>query len=505
MTLNQVEYNCHNLSTLGCELVFTQDVLGNYHSFYWRLTIPELNLENNSNGSKLFPLVKDTYIERIKRVLTNKIPEQCQTILCYESYPLTFELIISPIILPNGTAELVLVMGNLLHNPNFFLSSNSSFNSLLPRNSDPYQKLLINIARKIRRTLDLETIWQQTVNSIGEGLQVNRCLLLAPTEINQYLEIKAEYCESQYTSLLGYRFNFHDYPEVKEAILFRQPTFVDLDGKTASAALSVLLVPTFHQQQFNGIIALHQCDRHRQWNQAELELVQELADQVGTAIAHATIYGKLEKANKEAEEASRLKSEFLASTSHELRTPLNGILGFLRLILDDMADDKEEERQFIDQAYNSAIHLLNLINDILDIAKIEAGKLEFQLEAISLNDICDDIYKFAHNQAEKKNLYFNIDLPSTYDQILLHADYQRLLQVMLNLVSNSLKFTTEGGIDITAEIIPKKVTFKQITLPGIVKISVADTGIGVSLDKQDKLFETFYQVDGSRTKAYGGT
>jgi signal transduction histidine kinase len=500
MTLNQVKHNCQTLSSLGAELVFTQDALGNYHSFYWQWNIPELNFVNDSDDIKLFPQNKDTYFQSIERILTNKIPEQCHCILCYKNHCLTFKLIISPIILPNGEAKLVLVMGNLLKDEQI-----SSTLSLLPVNPDRYQKLLINIARKIRRTLNLETIWQQTVDSIGEGLQVNRCLLLAPTNEDEYLEIKAEYCDPHYNSLLGYRFNFHNYEEIKEAILFRQPTYIDLDGKTASQALSVLLVPTFHQQEFNGIIALHQCDHNRQWNQAELELVQELADQVGTAIAHATIYQKLELANKEAEEASRLKSEFLASTSHELRTPLNGMLGFLRLVLDDMADDVEEEKQFIDQAYNSALHLLNLINDILDIAKIEAGKLEFQLETISLNQICDDIYKFAHSQGKKKNLYINIDLPATYDQILLYGDYQRILQIMLNLVSNSLKFTHEGGIDITAEIIPKQVTFQDITHSGMIKISVADTGIGVSLEKQDKLFETFYQVDGSRTKTYGGT
>jgi signal transduction histidine kinase len=267
----------------------------------------------------------------------------------------------------------------------------------------------------------------------------------------------------------------------------------------------VLLVPTFYQQEFNGIIVLHQCDRVRQWNQAELELVQELADQVGTAMAHAMLYQKLEQANIEAKEASRLKSEFLASTSHELRTPLNGILGFLKLILDDMTDSREEEREFLDQAYHSALHLLNLINDILDIAKIEAGKLEFNLNTISLQKIYQDIEKFARTQAQNKNLSFNINLPPTYDQILLYADYQRLLQIMLNLVSNSLKFTHTGGIEITTEIIPKTIKFKEKIFPGMVKISVADTGIGVSLEKQEKLFETFYQVDGSRTKAYGGT
>ncbi|BAQ64159.1 ATP-binding protein [Geminocystis sp. NIES-3709] len=501
MTLNIVKNNFQNLGDLGSELVFTQDVLGNYHSFYWRSNLPELGVITNDSIIKLSPFAKSAYLERIERILTRKIPEQCHCILCYEDHSLPFELIISPIILPSGNAELVLVMGHLLQEQEICLTTTSS----LPTNPDPYQKLLTTIARKIRATLNLETIWQQTVDSIGKALSTNRCLLFSPTKEEEYLEIKAEYCDPRYPSILGRRFNFHDYPVIKDVVFERKPKIIVGTLYPSCDALSVLLVPTFYHDQFNGIICLHQCDRLRQWNQAELELVQELADQVGTAIAHAMLYQKLEQANTQAEEASRLKTEFLASTSHELRTPLNGIIGFLRLILDDMTDSREEELEFLDQAYHSALHLLNLINDILDIAKIESGKLEFNLDTISLNNIYNDIYKFAHNQAEKKNLSLNIHLPATYDQILVYADYQRLLQIMFNLVGNSLKFTRVGGIEITTEIIPKTFILKGMTLPGMVKISVADTGIGVSLDKQEKLFETFYQVDGSRTKAYGGT
>jgi len=497
---NIVEYNNgHIFSILGAELVFTQNAQGDYLSFYW-----QSGFDNQANPEQniLKPLLKDTYLERIQRVITRKIPEQCNYIFCHHEHCIPFELIISPIILSNGDVESVLVMGRRLQETPH-LSPDAT--SALPTNPDPYQKLLTNIARKIRRTLNLETIWQQTVDSIGEALKVSRCLLLIPSHNHQLLEVKAEYCQSQYKSVFGLQVDSQEYEEIKKAILSRQGVSFDPRVYPSCDAVSVLLVPTFYQQELNGIICLHQCDRPREWNEAEWELVQELADQVGTAMAHATIYQKLEIANQEAKEASRLKSEFLASTSHELRTPLNGILGFLKLVLDDMADDKEEEREFIDQAYNSALHLLNLINDILDIAKIEAGKMEFELTTICFNQICDEIYKFAHSQAQKKNLYFKIDLPSTYDEILIHADYQRLLQVMLNLVGNSLKFTHEGGIEIRGEIIPKQIHLKDETLPGLLKISVEDTGIGVSLDKQERLFETFYQVDGSRTKAYGGT
>jgi signal transduction histidine kinase len=262
------------------------------------------------------------------------------------------------------------------------------------------------------------------------------------------------------------------------------------------------------------------------WSETDQQVLQQVVDQAGTAIAHALLLEEsrllvadleqvndslmrqqsdLEEARQQAEAASRLKSDFLANTSHELRTPLNGMLGFLKLILDGMVDDPEEQTQFIDEAYRSAMHLLNLINDILDIAKIEAGKMQLDLNPIELDDLMGAVENFTRPQAQQKQLGFEIRTPDTRDKVILYGNYQRLLQVMLNLVGNAIKFTHEGSITISAEVIPGKVVVQEEEKPGTVKISVADTGIGVSLDKQDKLFQTFSQVDGSRTRQYGGT
>ena len=170
-----------------------------------------------------------------------------------------------------------------------------------------------------------------------------------------------------------------------------------------------------------------------------------------------------------------------------------------------MADDPEEQHEFIEEAYKSSIHLLNLINDILDIAKIEAGKMDLELTEVELDDLFQNVDNLIRNQAEQKGLNLQFKLPATMTPVILYGNYQRLLQVILNLVGNGIKFTQEGGIVISAEVNNKKVESQGIELPGMVKISVADTGIGVSLEKQNKLFENFYQVDGSRTKSYGGT
>ncbi|MGK7876065.1 MAG: ATP-binding protein [Xenococcaceae cyanobacterium] len=505
MKASPAQFNSICWQDLGAELVFTQDYSGKYLSFYWQ-DAQDYGLSNeqvlgSSPEQILTPVAPEAYFERIRRVIERRIPEQCHWQFEYRGQSFPFELVITPILPRNGQAKSVLVMGHLLSEAEMPLTTNSA----LPANPDPYQKLLTNIARKIRSTLDLEKIWMQTVDSLGEALQVSRCLIVSYNPEKEQLDVKAEYCQKPCKSMLGRRLDWQSEPYLKQAISFREPVVVDQIVPDIFKQKSALLVSTFYHNQRNGLICLMQCDRRRHWSQAEMELVQELADQVGTAIAHATLYQELKRARIEAEEASCLKSEFLASTSHELRTPLNGIIGFLKLILDGMADNPEEEREFIEEAYNSAIHLLNLINDILDIAKIEAGKMELDFTAVELDELFLNLEKKTRPQAQQKNLSFKLKIPATLTPVILYGNYQRLLQVMLNLVGNAIKFTHEGGIIISAEIVKKKVKRHNQEFPGMVKISVADTGIGVSLEKQDKLFEKFVQVDGFLTKAYGGT
>jgi len=367
------------------------------------------------------------------------------------------------------------------------------------------KKLLTQIARNIRRTLDLNTIWQQTVDSLGQALDVSRCVIYPYKADCLQISVVAEYLKLPFRSMLGIEMSVANQPALCQALKTLEPVVVDRTQHSDFQQQSVLVVATCYQDQPNGLISLHQCDCSRQWKASEIALVRELADQVGTAIAHATLYKELELARHQAEEASRLKSEFLANTSHEIRTPLNGMLGFLKLVIEGMADSPDEQMEFIEEAYRSALHLLNIINDILDIAKIEAGKLELELGPVKLNEVFSIVENFTSTQAEQKNLSLQIQMPATTDEIILHGNYQRLLQVMLNLVGNAIKFTHEGGITISADVVPKKVMFQNEEHPGMVKVRVADTGIGVSLDKQDKLFQSFSQVDGSRTRQYGGT
>lgn len=490
---------------LGTELAFTQDVSGQCHSFYWQKA-EQYGLKNKQVvglplSNTFSPMAIEAYREQIQRVLEQRTPERCIHSFSYQGQYLTFELVISPILQAEGKTTNVLVIGH--HLPE--TSVQSVIDSLVPLSLDPNQKLLTQISRKIRRTLDLETIWHQTVESLGKALQVNRCIVCSYKKDKQSVKVEGEYSQESFESMLGRKLELSEESEFSQALSSRTPVVVEQIIENKFQQKSVLVVSTTYKDEPNGLISLQQCDRRRQWSDSEVELVRELAEQVGTAIAHATLYKELEVARKQAEAVSRLKSEFLANTTHELRTPLNGIIGSLKLIIDGMVDDSEEQSEFIKVAHYSALHLLEIINDILDIAKIEAGKMELDMDPVRLDELMEAVYNFTYNQAQQKNLSLNIELPATHDAIILYGNYQRLLQVMLNLVGNAIKFTHEGGVTISAEVLKKKVKFNGQELPGVVRVRVADTGIGVSLDKQDKLFQTFSQVDGERTRQYGGT
>lgn len=499
MSANEIRWQ-----QLGAELVFTQDIAGNYLSFWWAKA-KEYGFHEDLSvhlAHKIFiPVDFQAYLEKIQRVIKRRLPEQCYCLFKCAEKSYSFELVISPILPLKGEPQTVLVMGHLLQAAEMFSFAENE----PPAAIYSYQKLLNQVVHQIRRSLDLETIYQQTVNNVGITFAASRCLILTNNSNITKLSVEAEYCQPGYDSIAQYQINWSKEVHLKQAWESSYPVALDFMDSDTLQRRSILVVSTNSSSQDNVLICLQQCDRYRHWTTAEMEMLQEIAEQVEAAISLAKLYREVEQASIQAEEANRLKSDFLANTSHELRTPLNGIIGFLKLLLEGMADNPEEQREFIEEAYKSSIHLLNLINDILDIAKIEAGKMELELTEIELDELLQNVDNLIRTQAEQKKLNFQIKSPATLTPVTLHGNYQRLLQVMLNLVSNAIKFTQEGGIVINAEINNKKVEFKDREFPGMVKISVADTGIGVSLEKQNKLFENFYQVDGSRTKSYGGT
>jgi signal transduction histidine kinase len=506
-----------SLPTLGAELVYTQDGAGRYLTFCWQHSeLLGLNTErivDELNQTQTFaPVDKVNYVERLHRILTSLVPERFQCWFSYHQELFELDLVISPIMPSLGTtATTVLVMGRLvqatLNKKQARVASKTPTQIELALRSQQHQKLVNQITRNIRRTLDLDIIWQQTVDSLGKALRLERCIICPYQPSSSKVKVKAEYRQPELRSMLGSEIDVAFEPAFAKALTTLEPVVMEVPGYIGSGRQKTLVVATCYQDQANGLVALNWQDECYTLTESELELAKEAADQLGTAIAHATLYKELEAARQKAEEASRLKSEFLANVSHEIRTPLNGMIGFLKLILEGMADDPEEQNQFLAEAHHLSIHLLNIINDILDIAKIEAGKMELTYAPVKLDELFSAVESFMRPQAETRNLSFRMQMPATSDEIIVQSNYQRLLQVMLNLLGNAIKFTHEGGVTVSADLVLKKAkpNFQGQEFPGMVRVRVADTGIGVSLDKQDKLFQLFSQVDGSRTRQYGGT
>ncbi len=205
---------------------------------------------------------------------------------------------------------------------------------------------------------------------------------------------------------------------------------------------------------------------------------------------------KLKDAKQAAEEASRAKSDFLANMSHELRTPLNGVIGMTELLAGTNLNRQQQD--FVDACRNSGESLLGLINDILDFSKIEAGKLDLDLHQFDVEKLLMDTMSTMVWRAAEKDL----ELPCSIDpatRLILKGDSYRLRQVLVNLVGNAIKFTETGEVSVRAEATEQET--EQITI----RFTVSDTGIGISEDKMDRLFQSFTQVDASTTRNYGGS
>jgi len=221
-------------------------------------------------------------------------------------------------------------------------------------------------------------------------------------------------------------------------------------------------------------------------------MVEAVANQVALAIENARAYEELQKTAEQLKEMDRLKTQFLANMSHELRTPLNTIIGFSRVILKGIDGPiTEQQRVDLTSIYNNGHHLLGLINDILDISRIEAGKMELIFEPVNLRHTIDGVMSTAVALVKDKPIELNQDVDP--DLPTIRADGTRVRQVILNLLSNAAKFTERGQITLRARADQENIT-----------ISVNDTGIGISAEHQTTLFQEFSQVDASPTRRARG-
>ncbi len=239
----------------------------------------------------------------------------------------------------------------------------------------------------------------------------------------------------------------------------------------------------------------------------ELEEKANLLEEQKETLENAKM--QIETKAHELELNSKYKSEFLANMSHELRTPLNSILILSQLLADNKNKSlSEKEVEFAQNICNSGSDLLELINEILDLSKVESGKLDLEIEDVPLKKICSSIHAMFDEVAKKKSIQFKVDCSEKLLQTAIHTDRQRLEQIIRNLLSNAFKFTSHKGIvNFSMEEPAESVVFrnKNLNAHNCLAFSVTDTGIGIPQNKQQIIFEAFQQVDGSTKRKYGGT
>ena len=274
--------------------------------------------------------------------------------------------------------------------------------------------------------------------------------------------------------------------------ILEEPTYPLREIIVRDGFRALLAVPLVREDKLIGGLVV----RRRapgQFQKKTVELLQTFATQSALAIQNARLFREIEEKGRELEIASKHKSEFLANMSHELRTPLNAILGYTELILDKIYGEVPERiQEVLERLEKNGRHLLGLINNVLDLSKIEAGQLTLSLSEYSMGEVVQTVFTSVEALAGEKKLELKVMVPS--DLTTGKGDEQRIAQVLLNLLGNAIKFTEEG--EVTVEVTASNETFL---------VSVSDTGPGLSEADQNKIFEDFQQADGSTTRGKDGT
>jgi signal transduction histidine kinase len=260
-----------------------------------------------------------------------------------------------------------------------------------------------------------------------------------------------------------------------------------------SGVRTILATPLLREGRAVGALVVGQRDV-RPFDEKYVNLVKTFADQAVIAIENVRLFTELQERTSQLQVANRHKDEFLANMSHELRTPLNAIIGFSEVMLERISGeltDKQEE--YLNDILSSGRHLLSLINDILDLSKIEAGRMELDLTDFNLPVAIDNALTLVHERAARRGLTLSQDVDDRLGDF--RGDERKIKQVLLNLLSNAIKFTPEGG----------KIEVRAHLKGGVVEIAVADTGVGIAPEDQELVFEEFQQVGTDSARKHEGT
>jgi len=381
-------------------------------------------------------------------------------------------------------------------------------------------ELLNAVNSRVRQTLDLQTTLDAAVRELGAALGASRCFvrlrrgndLLPPASEWQGPEVAPSGARPDFTlpiliTAMRERRTI-DLPDARgEAALAAA-------GADAEQPLALLVTPIVLRTEAIGVIAFHQVGIARHWRPEEVGLVQEVASELAVAVSNARLYRSTEETSRELavkigelERANRMKAQFLANMSHELRTPLNSVIGFSEMLLiGALGALSDPQRDALETVARNGRHLLGLVNDVLDLSKVDAGRMDLHLMQTDVRSLIGDVITGMDSLIQTKGHKMTVELGDA--PLLVNADEMRVRQVLFNLLSNAVKFTPAGG-QVTVHAGQRRTTLpvsggRRIERDAV-WISVTDSGIGIAKDDLPRLFTEFSQVDASFSRRFEGT
>lgn len=373
--------------------------------------------------------------------------------------------------------------------------------------------LIINFSTLLvqARLEDVDQAVNTTLSRLGEYADVDRVYIFEyiPTEdvVNNTYEWCGTGISPEMDNLQGIPFDA--VPHWREKFSRNEYVYIPLVSEIApeyhaekeilepQGIISLLALPLYYGENFYGFIGFDSVRQQREWSVEHINLLRLAGDIIAGKLNRARFEREIIAARKEAENANKAKSEFLATMSHEIRTPMNAILGFSEILHNSINDPRS--KQYINAILSSGRTLLALINDILDLSKIDSGQMNIMEEAVDVQSLVQEIVHLFQPKTTEKGIYLHYEKSGPIPSALI-TDEVRLRQILFNMVGNAVKFTDEGGVLISMHTNqPENTNFYDLT------IKVHDTGIGIPQESIDKIFQSFYQVESSNTRKYGGT